>query len=297
MLDIYRLRVLVEVADRGSFSGAAAALLCTQPAVSRQVAALERHLGVRLVERLPRGIRLTQAGELTVEHARAILDRSAMAEAQLKALSEREGGRLRLGAFASANTRLVPEAIARFRERHPKVELSLAGSDAATNLAAVRTGDLDLALVTDWDLDTSESVESVELLPIREDELLIALSRGHRLAERRSLWIRELADETWIEGAHPDCLGPLERFCEAAGFEPRIGFQCDDWQGKQALVAAGVGVMLFPSLALPNERADLVLRAPRPALPPRRILAAVPVAEYRAPAADSMIAILREVSK
>jgi DNA-binding transcriptional LysR family regulator len=296
MLDVYRLRVLVEVADRGSFSGAAAALLCTQPAVSRQVAALERHLGVRLVERLPRGIRLTQAGELTVQHARAILDRSAMAEAQVKALAELEGGRLRLGAFASANTRLVPEAIARFRERHPKVELSLAGSDAAANLAAVRTGDLDLALVTDWDLDTSEPLVGVELLAIREDELLIALSRGHRLAERRPLWMRELADETWIEGAHPDCLGPLERFCEAAGFEPRIGFQCDDWQGKQALVAAGVGVMLFPSLALPNALPDLVLRAPRPALPPRRILAAVPAAQYRAPAADSMVAILREVS-
>ena len=297
MLDVHRLRVLVEVADRGSFSAAAAALVCTQPAVSRQIAALERQLGARLVQRLPRGVRLTQAGELTVQHARAVLARLAMAETQLKALANLEGGRLRLGAFASANTSLVPRAIARFRQRHPKVELSLAGTDADRNLAAVRAGDLDLALVTDWDLESPGIADSIELLPIVEDELLIAVGHGHRLARQRRLGLRDLADETWIEGAHPDCLGPLERFCQAAGFAPRIGFHCDDWHGKQALVAAGVGVMLFPTLALPSAHADLVLCAPRPTLPPRRILAAVPAASYRAPGTDPMIEILRETAE
>ena len=82
-----------------------------------------------------------------------------------------------------------------------------------------------------------------------------------------------LAAETWIEGAHPDCLGPLEDFFAVAGFEPRIGFHCDDWTGKQALVAGGLGVMLFPSLALPSARDDIVLRPLSPPLPARRVLA------------------------
>jgi DNA-binding transcriptional LysR family regulator len=155
-----------------------------------------------------------------VQHARAILSRLAMAETQLKALADLEGGRLRLGAFASANTSLIPHAIARFRHRHPNVTLSLAGTDATGNLAAVRAGDLDLALVTAWDLDPPEVTDSIQLLPIFEDQLLIAMSQGHRLAQQRGVDLRDLAEETWIEGAHPDCLGPLERFCEAAGFAP-----------------------------------------------------------------------------
>jgi DNA-binding transcriptional LysR family regulator len=127
MLNLNRLRVLVEVADRGSFSAAAQAMVMTQPAISRQIAALEREVGSRLVERLPRGVRLTQAGELAVEHARAVLARLATAEAQLNALVDLTGGRLRLSAFASANTALVPQALARFRQRYPEVELTLAG--------------------------------------------------------------------------------------------------------------------------------------------------------------------------
>jgi DNA-binding transcriptional LysR family regulator len=296
MLEVHRLQVLVEVADRGSFSAAAAALVCTQPAVSRQIAALERQVGARLLERLPRGVRLTQAGELAVEHARSALARLALAETQLKALADLEGGKLRLGAFASANTSLVPDAIIRFRQHHPNVELSLAGTDTTSNLAAVRAGDLDLALVTAWDLDPPEVAEGIQLLPVFEDELLIALGQGHRLAKRHRIDLRDLAEETWIEGAHPDCLGPLDRFGEAAGFAPRIGFRCDDWHGKQALVAAGVGVMLFPTMALPAVRDDLVLCAPHPALPPRRILAGVPQGSYRAPATAPMIEILRETA-
>jgi DNA-binding transcriptional LysR family regulator len=297
MLNLNRLLVLVEVADRGSFSAAAQAMVMTQPAVSRQIAALEREVGSRLVERLPRGVRLTQAGELAVEHARAVLARLATAEAQLNALVDLTGGRLRLSAFASANTALVPQALARFRQRYPEVELTLAGADAARNLSAVRSGDLDLALVTDWDLDPPETAAGLELLPVLDDELLVALGQGHHLARRGQLGLRELSGETWIEGAHPDCLGPLGRFFEVAGFTPRIGFHCDDWHGKQALVAAGVGVTLFPTLALAGKRDGIVLRPLRPALPSRRVLVAVPAAGYRAPATAPMVEILRETAR
>ena len=119
MLDVRRLRVLREVAAHGSFSAAAEALAFTQPAVSRQIATLETEAGTRLVERSARGVRLTQAGELLVGHADVILDRLTAAESQLEALSQLEGGRLHIGAPATANATLIPLRGARVRRGAP----------------------------------------------------------------------------------------------------------------------------------------------------------------------------------
>jgi hypothetical protein len=121
MLDVRRLKVLREVAARGSFSAAADALAFTQPAVSRQIATLEAEAGMPLVERGARGIRLTAAGELLVSHAEVILDRLAAAEHELEALAGLSGGRLRVGAFPSANATLIPLALAAFDEQYPDV--------------------------------------------------------------------------------------------------------------------------------------------------------------------------------
>src|ERR671928_644180 len=125
MLDVRRMRVLREVAAQSSFSAAAEKLGYTQSAVSQQVAALEREAGSTLIERNPRGIRLTDAGEALVRHADKILARLAEAEAELEAIAGLRGGRLRLAAFESAGSTLMPLAIAAFRERHPAVELSV----------------------------------------------------------------------------------------------------------------------------------------------------------------------------
>src|SRR5919198_4999051 len=125
MLDVRRMRVLREVAVRGSFSAAADALSFTQSAVSQQIAALEREAGTVLVERNARGVRLTDAGRALVRHTQAILARLADAEAELEAIAGLRAGRLRLAAFPSAGATIMPEAIARFRERHPGVDLTL----------------------------------------------------------------------------------------------------------------------------------------------------------------------------
>src|ERR671936_254894 len=138
MLDVRRLRVLREVAARGSFSAAAEALSFTQSAVSQQVAALERETGTMLVERGARGIRLTDAGRALVSHADAILARIEAAEEELAAIAGLRGGRLRLASFQSAGATLVPRAVAAFRSCHPQVELSMVEAEPAQACSLLR---------------------------------------------------------------------------------------------------------------------------------------------------------------
>src|SRR3954463_5710426 len=146
MLDVRRMRVLREVAQRGSFSAAAEALSFTQSAVSQQIAALEREAGTVLVQRSARGVRLTEAGEAVVRHTDAILARLAEAEAELEAIAGLRGGRLRLAAFESAAASLMPLAIAAFRAEHPGIELSLIMAEPEDAAPLLRSGEIDLAL-------------------------------------------------------------------------------------------------------------------------------------------------------
>src|ERR671915_1708186 len=124
MLDVKQLRVLKEVAEHGSFSAAAEALSYTQPAVSQQIASLEKRAGATLVDRTSRGVRLTDAGRALVEHADVVLARLSAAEAELEAIRGVRGGRLRLSSFPTAGAPLLPPALALFNARHPEVELS-----------------------------------------------------------------------------------------------------------------------------------------------------------------------------
>jgi DNA-binding transcriptional LysR family regulator len=146
MLDVRRMRVLREVALRGSFSAAAESLSFTQSAVSQQIAALEREAGAVLVERSARGVRLTEAGEAVVRHADGILGRLAEAEAELEAISGLRGGRLRMAAFESAAATIMPVAIAAFAKAHPGVELSMTLLEPEEAVASLRAGDIDLAV-------------------------------------------------------------------------------------------------------------------------------------------------------
>src|SRR5919108_4564114 len=146
MLDVRRMRVLREVARRGSFSAAADALAYTQSAVSQQIAALEREAGTRLVERGARGVRLTDAGRALVEHADGILARLTAAEEELEAIAGLRGGRVRLASFPTAGATLVPLAIAEFSQRHPGVELSLVEAEPEDAIPQLKSGQLDVAL-------------------------------------------------------------------------------------------------------------------------------------------------------
>jgi DNA-binding transcriptional LysR family regulator len=291
MLDVRRLRVLREVAAQGSFSAAAEALAFTQPAVSRQIATLEAEAGARLVERGARGIRLTPAGELLLEHAEVILDRLAAAEHQLDALSGLDGGRLRIGAFPTANATLIPLALTAFDGAYPSVCLSLRECTTAEAGPLLAAGELDLAVVS----DAGDPGEDIELEHLMDDPMYLALPRTHHLVDKPEISMADLRDEIWIEGRDGICRTKLMRAAENAGFEPRVAFQSTEWLGKQGLVAAGVGITLIPTVALATVRDDIVLRSLADG-PTRTISIATHSSRYRAPGVEPMRKILQRVA-
>src|SRR5271167_4382555 len=186
MLNVSRLRVLKEVAYRGSFSGAAAALSYTQSAISQQIAALESEAGMTLVERHARGVSLTAAGQTLLGHAEGILARLEAAETALSSISGLRGGRLRVASFPTAGATLMPLAIATFRSSYPDVELTLTEGEPEEIVPRLAAGELDLALLFEFAGESilNESMTSVELL---EDPMYLALPREHTLAARDRL--------------------------------------------------------------------------------------------------------------
>jgi DNA-binding transcriptional LysR family regulator len=291
-LDVRRLKVLREVAAQGSFSAAADALAFTQPAVSRQIATLEAEAGTRLVDRSARGVRLTPAGELLVEHAEAILGRLSAAESQLEALAQLDTGRLRLGSFGTASATLTPLAIAAFTAEYPAVDLRLIEGRSNETLPLVAAGEIDLAVVTDVGADAPQDVALEHLM---DDPFYVALPHGHPLADEPELRMEDLRDESWIEGRH--CGAALFAAARDAGFEPHVAFDSADWLGKQGLVAAGVGVTLIPTLALGTVREGLKLRSLGADGPSRRVFLASHAWLSHAPAVAPMKAILRRVAQ
>ena len=296
MLDVKRLRVLREVAAKGSFSAAAESLAYTQSAVSQQIAALEREAGTRLVDRSARGVKLTESGRALVRHADVILARLADAEAELEAIAGLRGGRLRMLSFATAGATLMPQAIARFRELHPGVELSLAPGEPPEALTRLRAGECDIAMTIDAPFGPDED-DGVERLHLLDDPMYVVLPRKHPLAVKPRIRLEELATENWIGGSSGGCPDTriLMRACQAAGFEPRIAFDSDDYLAIQGFVAAGMGVSLIPDLALLAVRDDVVVRSLGARPPVRLIRAATMHDGYRSPATEAMLAILADV--
>lgn len=288
MLETNDLRLFDEVAREGSFTAAAELLGYTQSAVSRRVAALEREAGGPLFVRLARGVRLTPAGEALRRHAVAVLERLDRAEEELAAIHRGGGGTLRVGAFATANVWMVPQALKTFGERHPGVEVRLSEGLSGRLLDRLDGGALDVAVVSDYPAGLPSEAETVLLL---EERLLVALPSGHRLADREVIDLRDLAEETWIEAAPRGRPTILTAACARAGFTPRGGPRVAEWTGKFGYVAAGLGVTLVPELAARAVPGDLVVVRPISEEGPRRkVYAALP--EVPLPSALAFVEIL-----
>ena len=298
MLDVRRMKVLREVAAQGSFSAAAESLSFTQSAVSQQVAALEREAGAKLLERGSRGVRLTDAGRALVAHADVILARIEDAEEELAALAGLRGGRLRIASFQSAGATLVPHAVKAFHDRHPKVELSMIEAEPDEAQLRLRSGDIDLALVYDFEPLPGTLGDDLELTHLIDDRYDAVLAVDHPLAARKRIRLADLAAEPWIASSPQcGCRGITDRACHEAGFDLAVAFEADETMAAQALVAAGVGVTIFPRLALNPLHSGVVARSLGPTAPVRRIWAARPAEGYRSPASEAMLQILQDVAQ
>lgn len=250
-------RVLAAVAREGSVTGAADALQYSQPAISHYLIRLEAELGVPLVQRAGRGVRLTDAGRILAERADEILGRVRSAEAEIAAHAGLRTGRVRLAAFPSALATVVPPVAARLLTDHPDLELALTECEPPEALAALRNGDVDVALVFEHDelRQPLSNMTATELL--NEPIYVVTAGRAqephnleHRYGDQDPVdALALLADERWIAGCRR-CRAHLLTLCDRAGFRPDIAFETDDYVATQALVAAGMGVTTLPGLAL-----------------------------------------------
>jgi molybdate transport repressor ModE-like protein len=295
MVDVRRLRVLCEVARQGSLTAAARALAYSPSAVSQQITMLEREVDAVLLERVHRGVVLTDAGRVLVQEAEEIFVRLAAAESAVQAIAGLGSGLLRLGWFATAGANLMPRAIAEFRRRHPGVALDLFQGDPGECVAQLRAREIHLALVYEFELEPPLGGD-LQQIHLVADSLHIGLPRDHPLTARRHVRLADLAQAHWIQGVREGAtVDVLPRACRLAGFEPTIVLRTDDRTAVEGLVAAGVGVALMPQITLPTVRPDVVVRPlDSPALT-RRVRAALPPGSYRHAAAMAMIDILHEV--
>ncbi|AOR37391.1 LysR family transcriptional regulator [Streptomyces fodineus] len=289
------LRVFLEVARSGSFTVAARTLGWTQSAVSRQISSLESALGGGpLFDRLARGVRLTEAGRALVPYAEAVSESLGGAARELAELRAAAGGRLRFGAFATADAALVPQALAAFHARHPRVRVAREEGLSPGLLDRLTAGHLDLAVVS---TTGRAPLEAYTLHHLLDETLYVAVPAGHPLATADGpVRLARLADADWIAGS-PRPEGTLLDAAVRQGFRPRVAHVVAEWTAKQGYVAAGLGVTLVPALAAASMRPDVVL-LPVDAgdAPPRAVYAATARGHSLTPAARAFVAALREAA-
>jgi DNA-binding transcriptional LysR family regulator len=262
-LDPRRVLTFREVARQGSFSRAAEALALTQPAVSQQVAALERRVGAQLLERGPGGLSLTEAGALLLEHADVVADRLALAAGQLGELVEHSERLLRVGAFPSAVATRVPVALSQLTSRHPQMKADVVEGTSEELVAGVQGGDLHAAVCFQDAALPRREHEGTTRIEVEDEPFVALLPVGHRLAGRGPIALADLAEETWVA---PSRAGLIARACEEAGFTPAIRYVSREPMANRGLVAGGLAVSISPaglSRELHGIAVEQVVDAPR----------------------------------
>lgn len=295
MYDPTRLTALVAVAETGSITRAAAHLGYTAPALSQQLAKLEREAGATLLVRHHRGARLTAAGELLAGRARRVLDELEQARHELAQLAGLSGGRLRVGTFTTAGVHLLPPVLSAFRRAHPDVELAVTEYEPPDGIAAVTAGEVDLALTHTYEPAVADPPPAgVTVEPLLVEELVLATAVGHRLSEGTGrLPVAELAGRPLISSApaHPPRRG-VESALAAAGAAPAVVCESPGYALVCALVSAGLGVAVVPEMVASLSATPLAVRRLEPA-EFRRTISVVHRGDRATAAAATLLALLR----
>jgi len=288
-LDLRHLVALKTIADEGSFGRAAERLGYTQSAVSQQIAALERIVGLRLIERPggPRAISLTEAGRILLRHAEAIQARLLAARADMAALEAGDAGRLRVGTFQSVGARIIPTLLRRFSDSHPDVEILLRESqDESELLEMIERGELDL---TFWTLPVAPGpYETVELLT---DPYVLVVPAGSPLASlKRTPTLKEIGLQPLIGFNRCSAMDQVESHLSSTGRAPNVVFRSDNNGTVQGLVGAGVGLSVSPRLTVDEDDPSIEVIDLQGRIPPRVIGLVWHSDRHRSPAADAFTA-------
>jgi DNA-binding transcriptional LysR family regulator len=293
MLDLRRLRALHAVSVHGSVAAAAIALGYTPSAVSQQITKLERETRTTLLERRGRSVALTDEARHLAATAQELL---AIVERAETTLEERRGqptGRLTIGAFASAARGLLPGVLAELRRRHPGLDARMTEVDPHVSIDLVARGMIDLALAHDWDIAPLPAPEGVEQAVIGDDLCDLLVPEGHPLASRVSVRREDLAGQRWIcQPPGTVCHDWLVRTLRAAGCEPDLAHQAEEYHTQLALVAAGLGIALIPRLGRGPLPAGVVALALDP-VPKRRLYALWRTGAARRPAITATVESLQ----
>jgi DNA-binding transcriptional LysR family regulator len=298
MLDLRRLRLLRELHQRGTIAAVADALRFTPSAVSQQLALLEREAGVRLLERAGRGVRLTDPALVLVEHAEALLERAALAEADLAAAAGTVSGRARIAAFQSVSLRLALPAMTALARDAPRLRCELVEAEPEQALPGLALGDVDLVIGDEWPHLPWRLPTGLERHELLRDPVRVLLPVRHPAARRHrdELPLAELAAEPWVTGhAAMGWEEMTQRTCrERGGFEPDIRHRTNDATVGLALVGRGLAVALLPELALPARATGVARRRIAGAPLRRAIFAVTRAADAARPSTRALVAAVHD---
>jgi len=293
-LDVGRLRLLTEVAMRGSIAAAARVVGLSSSAVSQQLAILEREAGTPLLDRSPRGVLLTGAGQALVARARVILGLLEEARADLDRLTGELAGVVRLGTVASAAASLVSEAATRLLAEHTELELTVTVAEPTESINLLSAGDLDVAVVDVYDgvpVPFPDYLTATELLT---EPLVVVAAPGALPTARPTL--AGLAELDWVLPPMTAACGQAVRLaCRAEGFEPRVRWETDDMLLLVRAVAAGHGIAVLPRLAVADNVAEVVLRPLHEPRMNRRLIALTRSSSQALPVVRAVLAELAKV--
>ena len=300
MLDLRRLRLLRELKERGTIAAVADALQFTPSAVSQQLAMLEREAGVRLLERAGRGVRLTDPALMLVDHADALLERAALAEADLAAAAGTVTGRGRIAGFQSVALRLAIPAMDALARDAPRLRCELVEAEPEQALPALALGEVDLVLADEWQHQPLRLPRGVQRHELFGDPVHLVLPAGHPATRRHAgaVPLSELAGDAWASGH----LGMgwdemIRRTClQLGGFDPDVRHRAADATVSVALVARGLAVTMLPDLALRQHDLGVERRPIAEAPVSRALFAATRAADAARPSTQALVAALREAA-
>jgi DNA-binding transcriptional LysR family regulator len=298
MIDLRRLRVLHELQARGTVTAVAHALSFTPSAVSQQLAKLERETGVALLERIGRGVRLTDAGLALAAHAERILASVDAAEADLAVHDGAVRGRLRIGTFQSAGLALLVPAIDALGRDYPALEIEVVEADPEETLPALLLGELDLVFADDYE-PTPLAHPSLDRETLLEDELRIALARDDALVTSGDVQVSDLADRAWAMGqAGSSYAAAVERLCKERGaFTPRISHRASDLLLLLSIVRTGRAVAMLPDILGAEHDDRIAVRSIAEGKLTRTIYTAVRSGSSRRPTVVVLRRVLKEVAR